>query len=110
AIDAVPRAQGVINVRTRFDPIERYVVIVVADNGPGVPESFREKVFQPFQSTKGHGGTGLGLAVARKIIAEMGGAIELKSPKEGGAQFEVRLPTAERRPSAPGDTQGPRRA
>ena len=110
AIDAVPRGHGVINVRTRFDAVERYVVIVVADNGPGVPENFRDKIFQPFQSTKGHGGTGLGLAVAKKIILEMGGAIELKSPKDGGAQFELRLPTAERRPSAPGDTQGPRRA
>lgn len=108
ALDAVSRGTGVINIRTRFDPTDRYVVISVADNGPGVAESIRDKLFLPFQSTKGHGGTGLGLAVARKIVAEMGGAISFSSPKDGGAQFDIRLPTAEVRPSAPGDTHGPR--
>ncbi|MFQ5806576.1 MAG: ATP-binding protein [Phycisphaerae bacterium] len=107
ALDAVPRGDGVIDVRTRFDPVERWVIISVADNGPGVPESQRSKIFEPFHSTKGQGGTGLGLAVARKNVNELGGSIELCDVPEGGSEFVVRLPTAEARRAAPGDTHGP---
>ena len=108
AIDAVPRGGGIIHVRTWHDPDERRVVISVADNGPGVPESEREKIFEPFHSTKGQAGTGLGLAVARKNIHELGGSIELRDAQEGGAEFLIRLPTAEARRAAPGDTRLPR--
>ncbi len=79
----------------------------MADNGPGVPEDQRSAIFEPFLSTKGHGGTGLGLAVARKIVGELGGSIRLTSPREGGAVFEVALPTVPTRPASPGDTHGP---
>ncbi len=107
ALDAVPRGSGVITVRTRYDPIERRVVVSVVDNGPGVPEAERARVFEPFFSTKGHGGTGLGLAVARKIVHELGGMIELTSPPEGGAEFVITLLTAEARRKSPGETHGP---
>ncbi|MBN2447154.1 MAG: HAMP domain-containing histidine kinase, partial [Phycisphaerae bacterium] len=79
----------------------------VADNGPGVPPDQREKIFQPFHSTKGHGGTGLGLAVVRKSVKEMGGKIRLNSPEEGGAEFVVRFPVSPSRAPASGDTHGP---
>lgn len=109
AIDAAPHgAGGLVNVRTRFDTIEKRVLISVTDNGPGVPEELREKIFQPFFSTKGHSGTGLGLAVARKIITELSGTLELKSPKEGGAEFVIQLPISQPVPASPNDTQGPR--
>lgn len=107
ATDAVPRGGGVIHVCTRFDPVERWVIISVADNGPGVPESEREKIFQPFHSTKGHAGTGLGLAVARKNVQELGGSVELRDVPEGGSEFVIRLPTAETRRAAPAGTRGP---
>ena len=56
AIDAAPHgAGGLVNVRTRFDTIEKRVLISVTDNGPGVPEELREKIFQPFFSTKPRG-------------------------------------------------------
>ena len=106
AIEAVSRGTGVINVRSRYDEVERLVDLSVADNGPGVPAEQREKIFEAFHSTKGHGGTGLGLAVARKIVLELGGEIELSSPPEGGAEFVVRLPVDRRRRSA-ADTLGP---
>ena len=108
AIDMAPRGSGIINVRTAFDPVERRAEITVADNGPGVPPEHRAKVFEPFFSTKGHGGTGLGLAVCRKIVHELVGTIELMSPQGGGAEFVIRLPTADARRAAPGDTQAPR--
>jgi two-component system NtrC family sensor kinase len=109
AIDAVPGGSGVIHVRTGLGSDERWVVISVVDNGPGVPEAEREKIFEPFHSTKGHGGTGLGLAVARKNVHEMGGSIELRDPPGGGAAFVIRLPTAEARRAAPGETRRPGR-
>ncbi len=109
AIDAAARGTGVINVRTRFEPAERQVILTVADNGPGVPEAERSKIFEPFFSTKGHGGTGLGLAVARKIVGELNGTIELRSPRDGGAEFVITLPTTQERRASPGDTQGPAR-
>jgi two-component system NtrC family sensor kinase len=107
AIEAAPRGGGIIHVRTWHDPDARRVAIAVADNGPGVPETEREKIFQPFYSTKGHGGTGLGLAVARKSVHELGGTIELGAAEGGGAEFVIRLPTAEARRAAPGDTKLP---
>jgi two-component system NtrC family sensor kinase len=107
AIDAVPRGTGVIDVRSQYELVDRRVVISVADNGPGIPESERSRIFEPFHSTKGQGGTGLGLAVARKNVNELGGTLELLNPPEGGAEFVIRLPTAEARRAAPGDTQGP---
>ncbi len=107
AIDAVPRGSGVINVRSEFDPAARALLITIADNGPGVPEDQRERIFEPFHSTKGHGGTGLGLSVVRKIVQEHGGSVELHCPKSGGAEFRVRLLHADARQLSPGDTQGP---
>ncbi|MCK4340203.1 MAG: FHA domain-containing protein [Phycisphaerae bacterium] len=109
AIDAVEPNKGVVNVRTRYDSARRQAMLSVTDNGPGVPEELRDKVFDAFHSTKGHGGTGLGLSVARKIVRELGGRIELISPPEGGAEFLVRLSAVERVQPGKGDTQGPPR-
>jgi len=105
--DAPPRS--VINVRTRYEPRARQVVLTVTDNGPGVPPELRAQIFEPFHSTKGHGGTGLGLAVARKIVTELGGTIELQNPPDGGAEFVVRLPTHSPRLADSAETQGPGR-
>jgi PAS domain S-box-containing protein len=70
-------------------------VIEVADNGPGVPLSLRERVFKPFFTTKPVGaGTGLGLSISRQIVDSFGGALELRCPPEGGATFRVLLPLA----------------
>ena len=60
--------------------------IVIADNGPGVSEEVQNHLFQPFFTTKGEQGTGLGLWVSRGIINKHGGAIELTSNPDGTAQ------------------------
>jgi signal transduction histidine kinase len=70
----------------------------VTDNGCGMDEETRRKIFQIFFSTKGSRGTGLGLMIARKIVDEHGGVIDLSSEKGIGTVFRVRLP--ERKPSA----------
>jgi signal transduction histidine kinase len=69
-------------------------VIVVRDQGPGVPLDERERVFEPLVSTTG--GTGLGLTVVRRLAAEHGWQIELGDAPGGGAEFRIRVPAAPR--------------
>lgn len=64
----------------------------VVDNGCGMDEETREKIFKSFFSTKGTRGTGLGLMITRKIIDEHGGVIEVESEKGRGTSFIIRLP------------------
>jgi two-component system NtrC family sensor kinase len=108
ALDAVARGEGVVNVWSRVEPARGRITVGVTDNGPGVPPEMRESVFEPFQSSKGHGGTGLGLSVARKIVRELGGDIELHLPADGGAEFRVFLPIdRSQAATGKGDTHGP---
>ena len=71
----------------------REVVISVSDVGPGVAEELREKIFYPFFTTKERG-SGVGLALAQKVVASHGGVLELESARGAGATFRVRLPAA----------------
>jgi PAS domain S-box-containing protein len=72
------------------------VGFAVEDNGPGVPDDLRERIFEPYVTTKPLGaGTGLGLAVCRNILAAHGGMIALEEGTLGGARFVVRLPAGE---------------
>jgi len=75
-------------------PLGHAVAIRVSDNGPGIPESFQDKVFQPFFSTKEEG-TGLGLSIATRIIEDHGGRLELESQEQAGATFVITLPLRE---------------
>ena len=63
----------------------------VRDDGPGFPDGVRVNAFEPYVTTKPKG-TGLGLAVVKKIVEEHGGWIQLESPPEGGARVVVWLP------------------
>ena len=63
--------------------------VTIADNGPGVPEDVRPHLFQPFFTTKGEHGTGLGLWVSRGIINKHGGTISLKSDTSEAAHGTV---------------------
>jgi signal transduction histidine kinase len=93
AIDAVPARRGAITVRTAFSPERHEATIVVLDNGPGIPETQRERIFEAFTSTKGQRGTGLGLAVTRKIVEEHGGRIGLACDAGGGTTMTIVLPS-----------------
>jgi two-component system NtrC family sensor kinase len=92
AIDAVPEETGLVNVETRFEAERSRMVLQVSDNGPGIPAEERSRVFEPFHSTKGHAGTGLGLPVAQKIVEEHGGRISIRSTPDGGTMMRVVLP------------------
>jgi two-component system nitrogen regulation sensor histidine kinase NtrY len=66
-------------------------ILEVRDNGPGVPPDVRERIFDPYYTTKSEG-TGLGLAIVKKIVLEHGGEIDCRDAPEGGACFQIRLP------------------
>lgn len=69
-----------------------FAEIAVCDNGTGVPEAFRSRIFQPLQTTKGELGTGLGLSVARTQIRSMDRDIVFETKEGIGSTFRVRLP------------------
>jgi two-component system NtrC family sensor kinase len=96
AIDAAPAGTGVVNVSTRFLTDEGIADLIISDNGAGIEREKIEEIFEPFRSSKGQGGTGLGLAVARKIVREHHGRIVVDSQLGEGTSFRVRLPTQER--------------
>jgi signal transduction histidine kinase len=93
ALEAAPPKTGVITVRTRYLPDRHEAQITVVDNGPGIPADRHDEVFEAFWSTKGQRGTGLGLAVTRKIVQEHGGAVTLESGEGQGAAFTITLPS-----------------
>jgi len=72
-----------------------WLVLTLADEGPGVPPSIRDTVFDPFVTEGKKGGTGLGLAVTRRFVEDQGGTVELL-PRAAtdalGASFRIRLP------------------
>jgi nitrogen fixation/metabolism regulation signal transduction histidine kinase len=90
AIAADPaRALGKVRVEARRDG--SYAVLEVADDGPGVLDDDRLRVFDPYYTTKTEG-TGLGLAIVKKVVLEHGGEIECEHSELGGAAFVIRLP------------------
>ncbi|NUM53295.1 MAG: GAF domain-containing protein [Candidatus Hydrogenedentes bacterium] len=91
AADAVPRTNGVIRLHAETAD-SGALIIEVADNGPGVPDEIARQIFDPFFSTKGSRGTGLGLAVTQKIVVEHGGQITVSRAPDGGALFRVVIP------------------
>ena len=77
----------------------RWVELEVADDGPGVPEAERERIFERFvrlddARSRDEGGAGLGLAIARDVAARHGGTLTVASGAAGGARFVLRLPSA----------------
>ena len=65
--------------------------LIVADDGPGIPPTDRDKLFLPYYSTKQRG-SGLGLAIVRRIVAEHGGSIEVADNTPHGSRFVIELP------------------
>jgi two-component system NtrC family sensor kinase len=82
-----------IRVTSRFEPASDTVRITVEDNGPGIPEDLRSRVFEPYFTTKPTGsGLGVGLAVSAGIVEAHGGTIAAHCPPGGGAVFTIVLP------------------
>jgi two-component system, NtrC family, sensor kinase len=94
-LNAVDALDGGGRVRVTAQSNPAGVQLVVEDNGPGVAEAVRDRLFEPFVTTKEVGkGTGLGLAVCRGLVEAVGGSIGLDTAFRGGARFVVELPKA----------------
>jgi len=93
AIQAMTNS-GRIDVRINFDMPMNMAYIEVADNGPGIRDEDKEKLFLPYFSTKKQG-TGLGLAIANRIIKEHGGHIWVRDNEPKGTVFSIEIPMEE---------------
>jgi PAS domain S-box-containing protein len=86
-------------VRVTVQPLDRRWRVSVADKGSGIPEEFRERIFQKFaqadsSDTRAKGGTGLGLSIVREIMTRLGGAISFETSEGAGTTFHVDIPAA----------------
>jgi len=93
ALEAVRPKKGVITIRTGFFPENHQACMEVSDNGPGIVPEMKEMIFRAFHSTKGQRGTGLGLAVTKKIVQEHRGQIAVESVIGEGATLTITLPS-----------------
>jgi len=107
ALDAVADETGVVTVTSRYDTMNRVVEVRVIDNGRGIEPEKLATIFTPFYSSKGQRGTGLGLAVTRKIVLEHQGTIDVASKVDQGTTFTVTISATGRTPRDSGDTSMP---
>jgi signal transduction histidine kinase len=107
-------ANGRVELRTTLrpsapgaDPRPADIVLVVTDNGCGIPAEDRERIFADFYTTK-PGGTGLGLSIVRRLVADFDGRITCESEPGRGTTFTVLLPAEpDDRPAAGGPEPSP---
>ena len=80
----------------------KFLKVAIADNGPGIPDSIKDQLFNPFFTTKPVGqGTGLGLAISYKIVVDgHGGTIKISQISGGGTEFLVKIPISNERPES----------
>ena len=86
ASDAFTDGSGEVVLRTHFDQMANRICLMVEDNGPGISPELHEKIFDPFWTTKGQQGTGLGLSTVREMVEFNEGEIELL-PVDQGSTF-----------------------
>ena len=96
AVEASPPG-GKVTVRAAME--NGSFLLRVRDQGPGIPPDSRERVFEPFVTTKSRGvttgGMGIGLSLVRRSVEAMGGTVEIVDPPNGGAEFVIRIPVAQ---------------
>lgn len=114
ALEAVPQGTGSITVRLHYEepdsrgpgsPGEAHVLVI--DNGPGIPKDRHATIFEPFQTSKGVRGTGLGLAVTKRVVEDHRGRITIESEPGKGSTFTLVLPADPGRIIDPSATRGP---
>lgn len=114
ALEAVPEGSGKITIRLHYDepdsrgpgtPGEAQVMVI--DNGPGIPLERQASIFEPFRTSKGVRGTGLGLAVTKRVVEDHGGRIVLESQEGKGSVFRIVLLADPGRHVDPSATRGP---
>ena len=107
ALDAVEPETGAVVLSCSYDAATQNVRIGVTDNGIGIPSETMEQLFEPFHSTKGLRGTGLGLAVTKKLIEEHGGDIDIDTGPRQGTAITLTIPCNSEAVEVSGDTLDP---
>ncbi len=92
AAEATASPEGQVEVTASQE--ESHVLIRIRDNGCGIPEEYLPRIWEPFFTTKGQAGTGLGLDLCRQIVEAHGGTLTVESRVGQGTTFTVRLPGA----------------
>jgi signal transduction histidine kinase/pSer/pThr/pTyr-binding forkhead associated (FHA) protein len=98
ALDAVTPNEGQIRVACHYDLVKHDTLIEVTDNGSGIDQSSMTHLFKLFHSSKGSKGTGLGLAVTKKIVEEHQGTITVQSEPGKGTVFTITIPARQANP------------
>jgi len=94
AVAAIDKKDGHIDIIVCYDEQHRKATVIVADNGRGVPASYKRKVFEPYFSTK-KAGTGLGLAIVSSIISDHRGQVSVADNKPTGTVVSFHLPVSQ---------------
>jgi len=90
-LNAAQAMNGQGEIRTELQDDGNFCVLRIADNGPGIPPEVRNRAFEPFFTTKGRG-TGLGLALVKRVIERHGGEVRIDCPPQGGTVVSLTLP------------------
>jgi signal transduction histidine kinase len=99
AVDAMPEG-GTLSIATQLEHPQNTVLVTVEDTGVGMPPDVRRRCLEPFFTTKGDRGTGLGLAMTYGIIQRHRGAIDIETQPGEGTTFRIRLPASVDRPAS----------
>jgi len=94
AVAAAGKKDGRIEIRTSYDETQQKTRLEVSDNGPGIPASYKMKMFEPYFSTKRFG-TGLGLAIVNSIIADHHGHVSVRDNTPTGTIIAIELPVTQ---------------
>jgi signal transduction histidine kinase len=108
AVEAMPEGGNLyINTRCPSDGLgdeldedakvnRRYVETTIRDDGPGIPDTIKSKLFEPFVTTKGEGHAGLGLSIAYTIVRELSGTMTCEGNETKGTTFKIVLPAGKK--------------
>jgi len=91
AAEAMKEMDGIKNIGLTSSIENNRILMRISDSGPGVPSNLKDKIFDPFYTTK-NGSTGIGLSLAHRIITDHGGSLSISKSKWGGAEFVIEIP------------------
>lgn len=101
AAEAMKNADGTKQIKITSSSENHFIFVRISDSGPGVPLTLREKIFDPFYTTKTES-TGIGLSLCHRIITDHGGSLSVSESRWGGAEFAIEIPIKKPRYPEPG--------